>query len=86
MAELKELPELQVFKTVLCHSIVIIAFPAISFFLSKVFVFDGLLGINSVPSNIYAAAVAVVVLHIALGAFIYRAYFTSPSKPQAKTD
>jgi len=84
MANAKEQPELEVFKTVLYYCIVIIALPVVSFFLSKVFVFDGLLGLNSVPSNVYAAVVAVSVLHVALGAFIYRAYFET--KPTAKTD
>lgn len=38
----QELPELQVFKTVLFHSLVIIALPVLSFFTSKIFVFDGM--------------------------------------------
>lgn len=86
MANVKELPELQVFKTVLIHCLVIIALPVLSFFTSKVFIFDGLLGLNHVPSNIYSAGVAVIVLHVALGAFIYRAYFDDQSKTQTKQD
>ncbi|OXU21903.1 hypothetical protein TSAR_002414 [Trichomalopsis sarcophagae] len=78
--------ELQVFKTVLMHCIVIIAFPVISFFVSKIFIFDGILGLSTVTSNVYAAGVAVLVLHLALAAFIYRAYFDTPSKTPAKSD
>lgn len=86
MSSVKELPELQVFKTVLFHCIIIIALPVLSFFTSKIFIFDGLLGLNHVPSNVYAAGVAVLVLHMALAAFIYRAYFDDQSKAQAKKD
>lgn len=86
MPSTKELPELEVFKTVLVHCLVIIALPVLSFFMSKIIIFDGLLGSNSVPSNVYSAAVAIVVLHVSLGAFIYRAYFDDRSKTQVKKD
>ncbi|KAK9305220.1 hypothetical protein QLX08_003660 [Tetragonisca angustula] len=86
MANTKESAELQVFKTVLFHCLVIIALPVFSFFTSKIFIFDGLLGLNHVPSNVYSAGVAILVLHIALGAFIYRAYFDDQSKTQTKRD
>ncbi|XP_076375796.1 vacuolar ATPase assembly integral membrane protein VMA21 homolog [Megalopta genalis] len=86
MTTIKELPELQVFKTVLFHCVVIIALPVLSFFTSKIFIFDGLLGLNHVPSNVYSAVVAILVLHVALGAFIYRAYFDDQSKTQSKQD
>ncbi|XP_060817205.1 vacuolar ATPase assembly integral membrane protein VMA21 homolog [Bombus pascuorum] len=86
MANIKELPELEVFKTVLFHCMVIIALPVFSFFASKIFIFDGLLGLNQVPSNVYSAGVAILVLHVALGAFIYRAYFDDQSKTQTKRD
>lgn len=46
----------------------------------------GLLGLNHVPSNVYSAAVAILVLHVALGSFIYRAYFDDQSKTQTKRD
>ncbi|XP_015116909.1 vacuolar ATPase assembly integral membrane protein VMA21 homolog [Diachasma alloeum] len=82
---IQELPELQIFRTVLYHCVVIIVLPVLSFFLSKMFIFDGLLGLNTVPSNVYSAIVAVLVLHGALGAFIYRAYF-QPDKAQSKKD
>ncbi|XP_029165166.1 vacuolar ATPase assembly integral membrane protein VMA21 homolog [Nylanderia fulva] len=83
MSNTKEMTELQAFKTVLYHSVVILALPVIAFFTSKVFLFDGIFGLNNVPSNVYSAGVAVIVLHIALGAFIYRAYFDDRSKTSA---
>ncbi|XP_058796309.1 vacuolar ATPase assembly integral membrane protein VMA21 homolog [Phymastichus coffea] len=86
MPEEKEQTEFQVFKTVFVHCIVIIACPVISFFLSKAFIFDTLFGLNSVSSNIYAAGVAMLILHLALGAFIYRAYFDQPTKTPSKQD
>ncbi|XP_076619214.1 vacuolar ATPase assembly integral membrane protein VMA21 homolog [Colletes latitarsis] len=86
MSSIKELPELQVFKIVLFYCIVIIALPVLLFFVSKIFIFDGLLGLNHVPSNVYSAGVAIVALHLALGAFIYRAYFDDQSKTQTKRD
>ena len=80
MPSAKEMTELQAFKTVLYHSVIILALPVIAFFTSKVFLFDGIFGLSNVPSNVYSAGVAVIVLHIALGAFIYRAYFDDRSK------
>ncbi|XP_046748468.1 vacuolar ATPase assembly integral membrane protein VMA21 homolog [Diprion similis] len=86
MSTAAEPSELQVFKTVFFHCIVIIVMPVLSFFTSKIFIFDGLLNLNTVPSNVYAAGVSIIVLHTALGAFIYRAYFDSQPKVQVKID
>ncbi|XP_012261439.1 vacuolar ATPase assembly integral membrane protein VMA21 homolog [Athalia rosae] len=86
MSSTNEIPEFQVFKTVFFHCIIIIVMPVISFFISKVFLFDGLFNMDTVPSNVYAAVVSIVVLHIALGSFIYRAYFDSQPKTQSKID
>jgi hypothetical protein len=35
----------------------------------------GLIGTGNLASNVWSAVMAVVVLHIALGLFIYKAYF-----------
>jgi hypothetical protein len=35
----------------------------------------GLIGTGNLASNVWSAVMAVVVLHIALGMFIYKAYF-----------
>lgn len=61
------------FVTVLLHCILIIASPIVSFFTSKYFIFDTL-DLTVIQSNIWAAVVAVVALHLALGLFLYRAY------------
>lgn len=72
-----EIPERQLFKTVFFYCIVIIAAPVITFFWTKLFFFETLLNTDSIASNVYSAILAVIVLHIALGLFIYRAYSDS---------
>ncbi|XP_034934890.1 vacuolar ATPase assembly integral membrane protein VMA21 homolog [Chelonus insularis] len=86
MMTVKELPELQIFKTILYYCAYIIFLPITSFFATKIFIFDGLLGLNSIPSNVYAAIFSILVLHGALGVFIYKAYSESQSKAPSKTD
>ncbi|KAK0166619.1 hypothetical protein PV327_004111 [Microctonus hyperodae] len=78
--------EFQVFKTVLTYSLVIIIMPIMSFFVSRMIVFDALFGMSGTSSNVSAAIVAVLVLHGALGAFIYRAYFDGQTKLAPKID
>ncbi|XP_055601159.1 vacuolar ATPase assembly integral membrane protein VMA21 homolog [Uranotaenia lowii] len=63
------------FRVVFMYCILIILLPVASFFGSKYFLFDGLLKLDPVTSNIYSAVSAVIALHIALGLYIYRAYF-----------
>lgn len=53
--------------------------PIITFFATKYFLFDTILSLTSVQSNIYAAVSAVIALHAALGLFLYRAYFDTPT-------
>ncbi|KAF7994672.1 hypothetical protein HCN44_004144 [Aphidius gifuensis] len=84
MEQIKELSEYQVFKTVLKHSLLIIIMPILSFFCSKTFLLDGLFGMSPTSSNVYAAVIAIIVLHAALGAFIYKAYFTGKKVPAKK--
>lgn len=69
-----------VFVTVLLYCLLIIFAPIVTFFVSKTFILDNYL--ESVPSNIWAAILAVIALHIALGLFLYKAYF-SDSVPQS---
>lgn len=47
---------------------------------NKLFVFKGLFGLSSVASNVWAAIIAIVVLHVLLGMYIYRAYNTDTTK------
>ncbi|VEN40393.1 unnamed protein product [Callosobruchus maculatus] len=80
-------PLLSVFKTILIYSIFILASPITTFFISKIFIFEGILGASPLTSNVWSAVFAVVVLHIAVGMYIYRAYFEADkSKPAVKTD
>jgi len=67
--------EKEVFKTCLFHCILIVASPIFTFFTSKILFFDGLLQLESMQANLYSAISAVIVLHVALANFIYRAYF-----------
>ncbi|XKL65316.1 hypothetical protein PGB90_008736 [Kerria lacca] len=69
-----DMPEYIAFKSTLLYSASILILPILSFFLSKIIVFDGIFSHNLVTSNICSAACSVLVLHIALGIFIYKAY------------
>ncbi|CAH1100287.1 unnamed protein product [Psylliodes chrysocephalus] len=62
-----------VFKTILAYSVFILASPITIFFVSKI-LFEGILNITPMTSNISSAVLAVVTLHIALGMYIYKAY------------
>jgi len=76
-----------VFTTVLFYSVLILLLPIGSFFSTKLLVFEWFLGQeSSVMSNITSAVVAVVVLHLALGLFIYKAYFDGGGKKAIKSD
>lgn len=65
----------------------IIFLPVLSFFATKYILFDGVFSLTSVQSNIYAAVVAVIALHLALFLYIYRAYFDTdtPKTGQQKS-
>uniref|UniRef100_A0A0K8TPH2 Vacuolar ATPase assembly integral membrane protein VMA21 homolog n=1 Tax=Tabanus bromius TaxID=304241 RepID=A0A0K8TPH2_TABBR len=63
------------FKIVLFYCLLIIFMPIVTFFATKSFIFDGYLELNTISSNIFSAISAVISLHIALGLYIYRAYF-----------
>ena len=79
--------DLRVFGVVLYYSLFIIVSPVIAFFSSK-YVFDNIFGLANVTSNISAAVCAIVMLHVALGLYILKAYSRpteAPEKP-AKQD
>ncbi|XP_045459559.1 vacuolar ATPase assembly integral membrane protein VMA21 homolog [Melitaea cinxia] len=78
-----ELPDFQVFRTVIKYCLFIIIVPVLSFFVVKILLFDSLLRLEAVTSSVYSAVVAVVVLHVTLGLYIYRAY-SETDKPPAK--
>lgn len=68
---------LNIFRTILYHSIFIILAPISTFFIVKVCIFEGVFGVSTVASNVWSAIAAVVVLHVALAIYIYRAYSES---------
>ncbi|KAK5643919.1 hypothetical protein RI129_007764 [Pyrocoelia pectoralis] len=82
-------PDFSVFKTVFFYSVLILLLPVFAFFVSKLIVFDaflsGVSGVSDTASNVTSAIIAVVVLHFALGLFIYKAY-SDPEKPREKKD
>ncbi|XP_063374608.1 vacuolar ATPase assembly integral membrane protein VMA21 homolog [Cydia amplana] len=79
-----ELPDFQVFQTVVKYCLVIIIVPVISFFTAKIVLFDSLLRLDITTSSVYSAVVAVLVLHVTLGLYIYKAYGTTDTAPPAK--
>ena len=69
-----------VFKTVLFYSVLILLLPIASFFATKSVFFEWFLGQATIGTNIVSAVVAVIVLQLALGLFIYKAYFDGGRK------
>lgn len=80
----QDLPDFQVFQTVVKYCLFIIIVPVTSFFLVKSLIFDALLRLEPMNSSVYSAVVAVIVLHVSLALYIYRAYHEAekpPTKP-----
>uniref|UniRef100_A0A914WSJ1 Vacuolar ATPase assembly integral membrane protein VMA21 homolog n=1 Tax=Plectus sambesii TaxID=2011161 RepID=A0A914WSJ1_9BILA len=61
-------------KRLVIYSLVIIVVPLLSMFLLKLFLFEGIFGYSSQDSILYAAIIAVVIVHIVLGFFVYAAW------------
>nr|XP_034825607.1 vacuolar ATPase assembly integral membrane protein VMA21 homolog [Maniola hyperantus] len=76
-----ELPDFQVFQTVIKYCLFIIIVPVLSFFVVKILIFDSILRLEAVTSSVYSAVVAVVVLHVSLALYIYRAYSETDKAP-----
>ncbi|XP_060651375.1 vacuolar ATPase assembly integral membrane protein VMA21 homolog [Drosophila nasuta] len=76
------------FKVVLFYCSLIVFLPVVTFFALKGFVLEQFFTMSDVKVNIAAAVGAVGALHVALGLYIYRAYFGgSDSKAsQSKQD
>ncbi|TMW50498.1 hypothetical protein DOY81_004426 [Sarcophaga bullata] len=72
------------FKTVLFYCSLIVFLPVLTFFLLKGLVLDRFFEIAEMKSNIYSAVGAVLALHLALGLYIYRAYFGVDSTQNRK--
>ncbi|KAK3777073.1 hypothetical protein RRG08_008920 [Elysia crispata] len=81
------MPTNPVMKKMLIFTIMMVILPIFSYFFSKSLIFEGLLGFSHTSSYFYAAIVAIAIVHVILGMFIYVA-FTEDTKPvpQFKTD
>ncbi|XP_017777759.1 PREDICTED: vacuolar ATPase assembly integral membrane protein VMA21 homolog [Nicrophorus vespilloides] len=77
---------LSIFKTVLYYSVFIIIAPISTFFFTKIVFFEKLLGTSSVASNVWSAIASIIVLHIALGMYIMRAYSDANKVKSDKED
>ncbi|XP_076446549.1 vacuolar ATPase assembly integral membrane protein vma21-like [Babylonia areolata] len=76
-----------VMKKMLLFTILMVFLPIFSYFFSKAFVFEGLLGMVGSSSYFYAAIVAIVVVHIILACFLYVAFTEDDTpRPQFKQD
>ncbi|XP_011178177.1 vacuolar ATPase assembly integral membrane protein VMA21 homolog [Zeugodacus cucurbitae] len=63
------------FKVVFFYCSLIVFLPVATFFLLKSTVLERFFTLSEISTNIYSAVGAVVALHLALGLYIYRAYF-----------
>lgn len=80
-------PDGVVFTTVLVYSCAILGSPLITFFAAQWLLTHGLgWDAASVAVNVGSAVAAVVVLHVALAAFIYKAYFEDSKTKIGKKD
>ncbi|XP_013392266.1 vacuolar ATPase assembly integral membrane protein vma21-like [Lingula anatina] len=74
----------RVFKTLLTFTIMMITLPVGMYFVSKNMVFEGMLGVETSRALIYSAGVAVLMVHIILGLFIYVAWTEGGKPPQER--
>ncbi|KAG5899956.1 hypothetical protein JTB14_034529 [Gonioctena quinquepunctata] len=77
-----------VFRTILGYCLFIVISPITTFFVSKRILFEGILGTTPLTTNVWSAIFAVIMLHIAFGLYVYRAYFEADKvkKPEQKID
>jgi NADH:ubiquinone oxidoreductase subunit 5 (subunit L)/multisubunit Na+/H+ antiporter MnhA subunit len=74
-------------KTMLVFTVMMVVLPIFSYFFSKSVVFEGFFGMVHQSSYFYAAVVAIAIVHIILGLFIYVAWNEdSRPIPQFKKD
>ena len=74
--------ESDMFKSILGYCVLILGGPILAFAVTKVFVLGVVLGMDTetIRANVTSAVVAVIVLHLALGLFISKAYFGADVK------
>lgn len=72
----------EAFSSVLWYSSLILILPILTFFCTKILLLEVFMGMPSgVFTNVVSAGVSVIVLHVGLGLFIYKAYFEgAPAK------
>ncbi|CAL1537892.1 unnamed protein product [Lymnaea stagnalis] len=76
-----------VMNTMLVFTIMMVVLPIFSYFFSKSVIFEGVFGMIHTSSYFYAAVVAISVVHVILGMFIYVAWSDdSRPVPQFKAD
>ncbi|XP_012944692.1 vacuolar ATPase assembly integral membrane protein VMA21 [Aplysia californica] len=74
-------------KAMLVFTIMMVVLPIFSYFFSKSVIFEGIMGVAAQSSYFYAAIVAIAVVHVILGLFIYVAWSEEPRPvPQFKAD
>ncbi|XP_030571668.1 vacuolar ATPase assembly integral membrane protein VMA21 homolog [Drosophila novamexicana] len=74
------------FKVVLFYCSLIVFLPIVTFFALKGFLLERFFTMSDMKVNIGSAVGAVAALHIALGVYIYRAYFGGSKTSQFKED
>ena len=75
-----------VFRKMLFFTLMFTVAPLTSFFISKGYIFEGIFNMTDGNSYIYAALVAVVVVHVILFAFLYVAFRDDRSTVKTKLD
>ena len=75
-----------VFRKMLFFTVMMTVAPLTSFYISKAFIFEGMFGMDDNKSYIYSAAVAVIIVHIILFAFLYVAFRDDRSGKKSKAD
>ncbi|XP_033744046.1 vacuolar ATPase assembly integral membrane protein VMA21-like isoform X2 [Pecten maximus] len=75
-----------VMKTMILFSMAMLFLPVFTYFSAKSFFFEGFLGMTSQNSYFYSAFVAITVVHILLGLFVYKAFTEGTPTATLKTD
>jgi len=70
--------------TLLPYAALVILLPVAAFFFCQLYLFEGVLGLSPTSSNVCAAVVAVLLLHVVLATIILKAM--QPDTKQAKQD
>ena len=69
-----QLPESDLFRTVLYYVLLILVVPVFAFFASKTVLFELILRMEPSSATLYSAIVAVITVHVSLGMYVARAF------------